>query len=37
MDTLPPRGERRKVINGFVEGCCDRISDVTGGGHGAFT
>jgi hypothetical protein len=26
MDTLPPRGERRKVINGFVEGCCDRIS-----------
>jgi hypothetical protein len=26
MDTLPPRGERRKVINGFVEGCCNRIS-----------
>jgi hypothetical protein len=27
MDTLPPRGERRRVITGFVKGCCDRISD----------
>jgi hypothetical protein len=27
MATLPPRGERRRVINGFVAGCCDRISD----------
>jgi hypothetical protein len=27
MDTLPPGGERRRVITGFVQGCCDRISD----------
>jgi Protein of unknown function (DUF2786) len=27
MDTLPPRGERRRVIKGFVDGCCQRISD----------
>jgi hypothetical protein len=26
MDTLPPRGERRRVITGFVQGCCNRIS-----------
>jgi hypothetical protein len=26
MDTLPPRGERRSAINGFVKGCCERIS-----------
>jgi hypothetical protein len=26
MDTLPPKGEKRRVIRGFVEGCCDRIS-----------
>ena len=25
MDTLPPRGERRRVIAGFVRACCDRI------------
>jgi Protein of unknown function (DUF2786) len=25
MDTLPPKGERRRVIRGFVQGCCDRI------------
>jgi Protein of unknown function (DUF2786) len=25
--TLPPRSERRKVITGFVKGCCERISD----------
>jgi hypothetical protein len=24
---LPPKGEKRRVIRGFVEGCCDRISD----------
>jgi Protein of unknown function (DUF2786) len=27
MDTLPLRGERRRVINGFVEGICGRISE----------
>jgi hypothetical protein len=27
MDTMPPRGEKRRVIRGFVEGCCDRIND----------
>jgi hypothetical protein len=28
MDTLPPtKSERRKVINGFVDGCCERIGD----------
>jgi Protein of unknown function (DUF2786) len=27
MNTLPPRGERRSVIRGFVDGCCERISD----------
>jgi hypothetical protein len=26
IDTLPPKGERRRVITGFVQGCCDRIS-----------
>jgi Protein of unknown function (DUF2786) len=25
METMPPRGERRRAIRGFVEGCCDRI------------
>src|SRR5262249_35834800 len=30
MDTLPPRGERHSAINGFVEGCCERISDRLG-------
>ena len=25
METLPPKGEKRRVIRGFVEGCCDRI------------
>jgi Protein of unknown function (DUF2786) len=27
METLPPKGEKRRVIRGFVEGCCDRIGD----------
>ena len=27
MDTLPPMAERRRVITGFVQGCCERISD----------
>jgi hypothetical protein len=26
METLPPKGEKRRVIRGFVEGCCDSIS-----------
>jgi Protein of unknown function (DUF2786) len=30
MDTLPPRGERRSAINGFVKSCCARISDRLG-------
>jgi hypothetical protein len=27
LETLPPKGEKRRVIRGFVEGCCDRIRD----------
>src|SRR5207245_6844871 len=27
IDVLPPRSERRKCINGFIVGICDRISD----------
>jgi hypothetical protein len=26
VETLPPKGEKRRVITGFVQGCCDRIS-----------
>ena len=26
METLPPKGEKRRVIRGFVEGCSDRIA-----------
>jgi hypothetical protein len=25
METMPPKGEKRRVIRGFVEGICDRI------------
>jgi hypothetical protein len=28
--TLPPKSEKRRVITGFVQGCCDRIRDRLG-------